>query len=73
MAHPFFQQRPKIDQLQGLREERQSAWNNAELLFQALQILDKRKTAAVRRALRENAYACAALELEILRLESLHD
>lgn len=62
----------EIDPLQGIKDERDSAWENAERLFKTWAVVDPDEALGVLVAWSEAARACAALDLELIQLESRH-
>ena len=62
----------KTDPLQGIKDERDSAWENAERLFRTWATVDPDEALGVLVAWIEAARACAALDLEIIQRESCH-
>ena len=65
-------QQTTTDPLQGIRDERDSAWENAERLFRTWATVDPDEALGVLVAWIEAARACAALDLEIIQRESCH-
>lgn len=61
-----------VDPLQGIKDERQSAWENAERLFKTWATVDPDEALSVLVAWIEAARACSALDLELIQLESRH-